>query len=135
MAKLTYSWQLTYLADSRRPNGMENVVEMLAVTALTAGEGSGVDPPGAVLELRSFALYVLSRGEGVSDRGRKVLADFRKMLRNMSGKGQVAEISETRIGIEGETKICARFASAELAAKTWIDIQRSLADADLVVSA
>lgn len=132
LAKLTDSWQHPYLADSRRPNGTENAVELLDMTARTAGEGSGGDPPAAVLELRSFALYVLSRGKGVSDRGRKALADFRKMLRNMNGKGQVAEVSETRIGIEGETKICARFGSAELAAKAWIDMRRSLADADLV---
>lgn len=124
--------QSPYLAGSFRPSGTQNPVEFLDVMARTHSEGTGAEPPAAVLELRSFALYVLSRGNGVSDRGRKALADFREMLRRMSNKGQVAEISEARIGIEGETKICARFASAELAAKAWIDMRRSLADAELV---
>lgn len=97
-----------------------------------AGPATGSGAPAAVLELRSFALYVLSRGNGVSEGGRKALADFRKLLGSMQAKGEVVEVSDTRIGIEGETRICARFASAERAAKAWTDMQRSLTGADLV---
>ena len=98
----------------------------------TARPSTGSGAPAAVLKLRSFALYVLSRGNGVSEGGRKALADFRKLLGSMQAKGEVVEVSDTRIGIEGETRMCARFASAESAAKAWMDMQRSLTDADLV---
>ena len=89
-------------------------------------------PPDAVLELQSFALYALSRGAGLSESGQRAIADFRELLRNMKAEGNVIEISDTRIGIEGETRICARFTSPEIAGKVWMQMRRSLVAADLV---
>ena len=97
-----------------------------------ARRGSGSGAPAVVLEFQSFALYVLSRGNGVSQGGRKALADFRKLLRSMQAKGEVLEVLDARIGIEGETRVCARFASAEHAAKAWTVMQRSFTGVDLV---
>jgi hypothetical protein len=108
------------------------VVELPDLGVRTARPGTGSGAPAEVLEHRSFALYVLSRGNGVPEGGRKALADFRKLLSSMQAKGEVIEFSDTRIGIEGETRICARFASAELTAKVWMDMQRSFTGADLV---
>jgi hypothetical protein len=101
-------------------------------TAGSADPGRDAGPPDAVLELRSFAFYALSRGKGLSEDGRRALEGFRELLRNMKAEGHVVEVSDTRIGIEGETRVCAKFASAELAGKAWTQLQQLSAGADLV---
>ena len=96
------------------------------------GYAADTPPPDAVRELQSFAFYALSRGKGLSDEGRKALDGFRQLLREMKAEGQVVEITDARIGIEGETRVCAKFASAELAGKAWTQLQQLSAGADLV---
>ena len=126
-----------YWTDNRPAEGSAVDAGLLELTAGPADSSGGAAPPGAappgaVIELRSFALYALSRGRGVSEGGRKAIADFRELLRNLKAEGQVVEVSDVRIGLEGETKICASFASPELAGKAWLQLQGSLAGADLV---
>jgi len=101
-------------------------------TAGSADSGRDTGAPDTVLELQSFALYALSRGKGLSDDGRRALEGFRQLLREMKAEGQVVEVSDTRIGIEGETRICAKFASSDLAGKAWMQMQRLSAGVDLV---
>ncbi|MET4037677.1 MULTISPECIES: hypothetical protein [unclassified Bradyrhizobium] len=98
----------------------------------SADSGRDTGPPDTVLELQSFALYALSRGKGLSEDGRRALEDFRQLLRNMKTQGQVVEVSDTRIGLEGETRICAKFASSDLAGKAWMQMQGLSAGVDLV---
>jgi hypothetical protein len=128
------------LDSSRAPYRTDNgIVEgtafgdgLLELMAESADSSRDAGPPAAVLELQSFALYALSRGRGLSESGQRAIADFRELLRNMRAEGYVIEVSDTRIGIEGETRICAQFASPELAGKVWMQMQRSLVAADLV---
>jgi hypothetical protein len=94
--------------------------------------GAETGPPRAVLEMRSFALYALSRGSGLSERGQRVLTEFRDLLSRMKAEGKVIQISDTRIGIEGETRICAKFSTGELAAQVWMITAMSIRGADLV---
>jgi hypothetical protein len=101
-------------------------------TAGSADSGRDTAPPDTVLELQSFAFYALSRGKGLSEKGRQVLEDFRELLRGMKAEGQVVEVSDSRIGLEGETRICAKFASSDLAGKAWMQMQRLSAGVDLV---
>jgi hypothetical protein len=101
-------------------------------TAGSADSGRDTGPPDTVLELQSFAFYALSRGKGLSEKGRQVLEDFRELLRGMKAEGQVVEVSDSRIGLEGETRICAKFASSDLAGKAWMQMQRLSAGVDLV---
>ncbi|MDA9476874.1 hypothetical protein XI03_20765 [Bradyrhizobium sp. CCBAU 65884] len=101
-------------------------------TAGSADSGGDKGAPDTVLELQSFALYALSRGKGLSDDGRRALEGFRQLLREMKAEGQVVEVSDTRIGLEGETRVCAKFASSDLAGKAWMQMQRLSAGADLV---
>ncbi|MCP1926409.1 hypothetical protein [Bradyrhizobium elkanii] len=100
--------------------------------SLQLGFAADTRPPDAVLELQSFAVYALSRGKGLSEDGRKALDGFRQLLREMKAEGQVVEVSDARIGIEGETRVCAKFASSELAGKAWTQLQQLSAGADLV---
>lgn len=111
---------------------MSGVSEPTDLRLLFACQNTGSGMPKEVLELRSFALYVLSRGNGVSEEGRKALSDFRKLVDMMQEKGEIDEVSDTRIGIEGDTRICARFATPNGAAKAWMDMQRLLPSGDLV---
>ncbi|UQR61643.1 hypothetical protein LRP30_33205 [Bradyrhizobium sp. C-145] len=103
---------------------------MRTAGSIDAGRDTG--PPDAVLELQSFAFYALSRGKGLSEKGRQVLEDFRELLRGMKAEGQVVEVSESRIGLEGETRICAKFVSSESTGKAWMQMQRLSAGVDLV---
>jgi hypothetical protein len=103
--------------------------EMIVKCAVPSIEAS---PPRAVFQLHSFALYALSRGSGLSASGQRAIAEFRDLLRSMKADGGVVHVSETRIGIEGETKICAEFATAELAGQVWMHMTQSLQGADLV---
>jgi len=121
-----------YRTDHRPAKGAAIDVGLLELIAGPADSGPDTGAPGAVLELQSFALYALSRGRGLSESGQRAIVEFRELLRNMKAAGHVVAVSDMRIGIEGETKICASFASPELAGKAWMQMQRSLAGADLV---
>jgi hypothetical protein len=118
--------------DNRPAKGAAIDVGLLERTAGPADPGGDTGAPGAVLELQSFALYALSRGRGLSEGGQRAIVDFRELLRTIKAEGHAVEVSDQRIGIEGETKICASFASPELAGKAWMQMQRSLGGADLV---
>ncbi|MGH8658666.1 MAG: hypothetical protein ACREV4_09400 [Gammaproteobacteria bacterium] len=62
---------------------------------------------------RSFAIYALSRGKGVPEAGREVLRKVRAWLDEAKRAGSVVDIRQTRIGLEGETRLCAEFADSE----------------------
>jgi hypothetical protein len=126
---LSFPWQLGYACQM-----VETAIDggWITRTAGSAASGRDTGPPDAVLELQSFALYALSRGKGLSEDGRRALEDFRQLLRDMKAEGHVVEVSDTRIGLEGETRICAKFASSDLAGKAWMQMQRLSAGADLV---
>jgi hypothetical protein len=89
-------------------------------------------PPAAVLQTRSFALLALSRGQGVSEAGLRAIADFRSLLRGLQADGKIIRITDTRIGIEGETRICAEFITPELAGQVWSQMRRIISGVDLV---
>ena len=114
--------------DNRSEQGSAIDAELFQAAAEPTDSNRDTSPPGAVLELRSFSLYALSRGKGVSEAGRKAIADFRELLRSMKAEGHVVDVSDTRIGLEGETRICASFASPEMAGRAWTQMQRSLGD-------
>jgi hypothetical protein len=122
----------SYRTDDRPPDSAVIGDGLLELIVGSVEPSRDTGPPDAVLELQSFALYALSRGRGVSESGQKAIADFRELIRNMKAEGHTIEVSDTRIGIEGETRICASFTSRELAGKAWMQMQRSLVAADLV---
>jgi hypothetical protein len=89
-------------------------------------------PPNAVLAQRSFALYALSQGRGLTEAGHRALVEFRDLLRNLKASGQVIQVVESRIGIEGETKICAKFATGQLAEQAWTQMITFVREGNLV---
>ena len=88
-AGASYPWRGSYLERRRRTENTAGIVETPDLGMRTARPSTGSSAPAADLEFRSFALYVLSRGKGVSEGGRKALTDFRKLLGSMQAKGEV----------------------------------------------
>ena len=75
----------------------------------TAGSGEERAPRAATA---SFAVYALSRGRGVPEATRSAWQRILAMLEDARRDGTVARLQQTRIGIEGEVRVCAEFADA-----------------------
>ena len=60
----------------------------------------------------SVAVYALSRGTGVPAATRDALRSMRTLLEELEGQRLVTRIQQARIGLEGETRLCAEFADA-----------------------
>jgi hypothetical protein len=107
---------------------------LLLIAAGSACSGNNVTdrPAAASFEPRSFALYALSRGKGVPEPARAALADAKKALEDLQARGADISITQERIGLEGETRLCATFADAGLAEEALEKIRRLASGADLV---
>jgi hypothetical protein len=55
---------------------------------------------------QSVAIYALSRGKGVPEATRRVLQNVRALAETGKQQGMVQEWRQTRIGLEGETRVC-----------------------------
>ena len=85
-------------------------LSILAFAALSpSGEGSGVKDATRAAEKSTaeFAVYALSRGKGVPDPTRGALRKARTLIEGAKQRGEVIRLKETRIGLEGETRLCA----------------------------
>jgi hypothetical protein len=81
---------------------------------------------------QSISVYALSRGKGVPVQAREVLAQSRTLLEAAQERGEVLRVVEQRIGIEGETRLCAELSHAE-SSHTLIDrIQQLGQGVDLI---
>ncbi len=89
------------------------IVLPLSILALTAlpprGEASGakVETRAAETSTAEFAVYALSRGKGVPEPTRGAFRNARALLEGAKQRGEVTRLKETRIGLEGETRLCA----------------------------
>ena len=74
-----------------------------------SGEASGVKDATRAAEKSTaeFAVYALSRGKGVPDPTRGALRKARTLIEGAKQRGEVIRLKETRIGLEGETRLCA----------------------------
>jgi hypothetical protein len=63
-------------------------------------------------DCRSLAVYVLSRGAGIPDEAYQAYLSARDRLENLRDQNRISRLTETRIGIEGERKLCALFEEA-----------------------
>ena len=91
--------------------------------APTAGSGEERVPRTATA---SFAVYALSRGRGVPEATRSAWQRVLAMLEDARRDGTVVRLQQTRIGIEGEVRVCAEFADAARA-RELLERARSVA--------
>src|SRR2546422_3036032 len=63
----------------------------------------------------SFAVYALSRGRGVPEATRAAWQAVWTMLDEARRDGKVTRLEQTRLGLEGEVRLCAEFADPRVA--------------------
>ncbi len=88
------------------------------------GERSGANGDKRVAQTsgNEFALYALSRGKGVPAATRGALEEATAVLEDARQRGDVLAITGTRIGLEGETRLCVQARDAAVAR----DLQRKV---------
>ncbi len=92
-----------------RPLSIILCLSILALAALSpSGEASGVksETRAADKSTAEFAVYALSRGKGVPEPTRGALRKAHTLLEGAKQRGEVKWLKETRIGLEGETRLC-----------------------------
>lgn len=75
---------------------------------------------------------MLSRGKGVPDTTRAAWKDIRVLLEQQRATYAVTDLRTQRIGLEGETRLCAEFRSAEDAQAALAEVRRRAAGVDLL---
>ena len=98
-----------------------------------AAIASGCAPAQAVsaspLPGTDIAVYALSRGKGVPDAARQALRSARALFAKWGAEGRVLDLVDTPVGFEGDTRLCARFATpvdATTALKELDDVGRGV---------
>jgi hypothetical protein len=66
--------------------------------------------------IRSFAVYTLSRGTGVPAEARAAQLEIQKLVEADRDEGLTETIETTRIGIEGERRLCVTYKNSRSAA-------------------
>jgi hypothetical protein len=92
-----------------RPLSIVLPLSILALAALSpSGEAAGAkdEMQAAETSTAEFAVYALSRGKGVPEPTRGVFRKARTLLEGAKRRGEVIRVKETRIGLEGETRLC-----------------------------
>jgi len=77
------------------------------------------------------AVYALSRGQGVPDTARQALRAARDLFARWGAEGRVLDLIDTPVGFEGDTRLCARFASPDDAARALKELADLGRGADL----
>ena len=98
------------------------IPSLLALSA--CGESSTANGDKHVSETSGseFALYALSRGKGVPEPTRGALENANSLLEDARQRGEVLALSKTRIGLEGEIRLCVQAKDAGAAR----DLQRKI---------
>jgi hypothetical protein len=85
---------------------------------------------------QSIAVYALSSGKGVSDAAWNALGAARDYLKGLAATGVELEVIEQRLGLEGETRLCAAFAdpaAAEAALARLHELTRNIELVDVSI--
>jgi len=88
--------------------------------------------PTPTPELTSFAVFALSRGKGVPPEALDVLRKVAEMADADERRGVRVETRRTRIGLEGETRLCVEYPSAAEARRGLEKVEKIVKDVDLV---
>jgi hypothetical protein len=83
-----------------------SILALIAPYSLIEASGTKDNLPAAESAAREIAIYALSRGKGVPEPTRAALGKVRKLLDDAKRRGEVLKVTETRIGLEGEKRLC-----------------------------
>ena len=109
-----------------RPLSIVLSLGILALAALSpSGEASGVKSQTRAAEKSGaeFAVYALSRGKGVPEPTRGALRKAHTLLEGAKQRGEVIKLKETRIGLEGETRLCVEAKDVDAARALLLELR------------
>jgi hypothetical protein len=98
----------------------------------TAAKAPESTAPRSAPDVTSFAVFALSRGKGVPPEARDVLRKVAEMADADERRGVRVETRRTRIGLEGETRLCVEYQSAADARRGLEQVEKIVKDVDLV---
>ena len=107
------------------------VVAMLVLGACSDNPDANGEQPVADTAGSEFALYALSRGKGVPEPTRDALEKATSLLEDAKQDGDVLSLSKTRIGLDGETRLCVQAKDAASARALQEEVWSIAGDADL----
>ncbi|MGD9852708.1 MAG: hypothetical protein AB7T38_15730 [Nitrospirales bacterium] len=120
------------------PVSPSSVLSLVMTALVLMGAGRGCADMGeadmnAVSSVpQSFSIYALSRGTGVPEEARKVLEEARILLKKAQEQGIVTRLIDRRIGLEGETQLCAEFRDADSSREIFSHIRNISLGVDLI---
>jgi hypothetical protein len=117
----------------RLPTARAITAPILAIASLACASPTTTtirEAPGALRA--SIAVYALSRGKGVPPPAREALGKVRDFVAPLRQQGQVTRIDETRLGLEGETRLCVEFKDAAAARDAIARIREITRDVELL---
>lgn len=104
--------------------------------AQVGAPGASTNPSELPRLLRSsknqLAIYALSRAGGVPPPAWQALEQLRGYFAKLHSEGTVTRIEETRIGLEGETRLCVEFATEKAALGAFEHVGRLTQGIDLI---
>ncbi|MBF6024100.1 hypothetical protein [Lysobacter niastensis] len=80
----------------------------------------------------SIAIYALSKGRGVPEPTREAYGRIRTLLEKQRAASAVSSVSSRRLGLEGETRLCAQFRDREQADAALKEIRQIATDVELL---
>jgi len=93
---------------------------------------SSPSAPGRVKPVKSFAVYALSRGKGVPPEAREALEQMTNLAESDRKRGVRVTVETTRIGIEGEKRVCVEYEDPRDGARAWERASAIVKGVDLV---
>lgn len=100
---------------------------LAAISIAACAQPTLPTPPGE--SVQGVAVYALSRGKGVPEQARQVLARALERFNDELKREAVVAITDQRIGLEGERRVCATFADETRAVATFqqlLDLARGV---------
>ena len=92
-------------------------------------------PPRSVppaTPIKSFAVYTLSRGKGVPEEAREAMQQVAKLAEDDRRRGVKVTVETTRIGIEGETRVCIAYEDPQEGTRAYGQARDLVKGVDLV---
>lgn len=107
-------------------------VMMAGAMAASCAGGGLADASIAVVPTKSFVVLALSRGTGVPPAAQAFLAKAHDLLAKAKDAGVDMAVSQQRIGLEGESKLCVEFSDPQLGGRWFTRIQDLARGIDLI---
>jgi hypothetical protein len=104
----------------------------LFLIGIAGSAGCTADAPKPQPSVESFAVYALSRGKGVPPEARDALRRVVQLAEEDQRRGVKVTVATTRIGIEGETRVCFTYEDPKEGARACDRARAVVENVDLV---